>query len=678
MVITNIKTPGVYVDEIPLFPPSVAQVATAIPAFIGYTQKAMDTEGKALAGAIRIKSLLEFNTYFGTAYTPDNYDVSVDTNTQEIKGAAADKRFFLYDCLRQFYDNGGGDCYIISVGDFDDSISASAIGGGIDQLKKYDEPTLIVFPDAVALLDGSDKPDFAALAGLQQKALALCATMQDRFTILDLMQGNLAEDPTNKPIKNFRDNLGINFLNYGAAYYPWIITGYDIPLSFRQLSFVKDTDGSDITNIDSFSNGTTQTQLWGKYKMRKLITDTFAKKLFTLPADINGFEQQRSAFFDLQLAALEQNLKDSAGAAYKTAFGTWLNYVAALVTAFPQAIIDTGIAADTDAVAAINTYNQNLAYTKAVHLLIALEKTTQLGANTPAARVVADVYANAAPAWAVAPVWTENVLFAAIDLATDFATYDTSAYTANKAGALAAVADIKTKILPAVYAVYEDIFFLESSAEKDLFASHAFFKGVSDKIKEAMCTLPPSGAIAGVYAMVDRTRGVWKAPANLSLSSVIGPSVKIDNQEQEDLNVHDTGKSINAIRAFTGKGTLVWGARTLAGNDNEWRYVPVRRFFIMVEESVKKASEPFVFEPNDANTWIKVKVMIENFLTLQWRAGALQGAKPEQAFFVNVGLGTTMSEVDILEGRMIVEIGMAAVRPAEFIILRFSHKMMEQ
>ena len=193
-----------------------------------------------------------------------------------------------------------------------------------------------------------------------------------------------------------------------------------------------------------------------------------------------------------------------------------------------------------------------------------------------------------------------------------------------------------------------------------------------------MRTIPPSGAVCGIYAMVDRTRGVWKAPANVSLNGVLAPAVKIDNLEQEDLNVHDTGKSINAIRAFTGKGTLVWGARTLAGNDNEWRYVPVRRFFIMVEESVKKASEPFVFEPNDANTWIKVKVMIENFLTLQWRAGALQGAKPEQAFYVNVGLDTTMTPVDILEGRMIVEIGMAVVRPAEFIILRFSHKMMEQ
>jgi uncharacterized protein len=168
---------------------------------------------------------------------------------------------------------------------------------------------------------------------------------------------------------------------------------------------------------------------------------------------------------------------------------------------------------------------------------------------------------------------------------------------------------------------------------------------------------------------------VWKAPANISINGVVGPAVKLDNRDQEDLNVSTTGKSVNAIRAFTGKGTLVWGARTLTGNDNEWRYVPVRRFYIMVEESVKKATEPFVFEPNDANTWVKVRAMIENFLILQWRAGALQGAKPEEAFFVHLGLNETMTAQDILEGRMIVEIGMAVVRPAEFIILRFSHMM---
>jgi len=177
--------------------------------------------------------------------------------------------------------------------------------------------------------------------------------------------------------------------------------------------------------------------------------------------------------------------------------------------------------------------------------------------------------------------------------------------------------------------------------------------------------------------MVDNTRGVWNAPANVSLNSVIEPTVKITNREQDDLNVTSSGKSINAIRTFTGKGVMVWGARTLAGNDNEWRYVNVRRFFNMVEESVKKATEAFVFEPNDANTWVKVRALIENFLTIQWRAGALFGAKAEDAFFVRVGLGQTMTPQDILEGRMIISIGMAAVRPAEFIILRFSHKMQE-
>ena len=149
-------------------------------------------------------------------------------------------------------------------------------------------------------------------------------------------------------------------------------------------------------------------------------------------------------------------------------------------------------------------------------------------------------------------------------------------------------------------------------------------------------------------------------------------------KEQEDLNVDViAGKSINAIRAFTGKGILIWGARTLAGNDNEWRYVPVRRFFNMVEESVKKSTYWAVFEPNDANTWIKVKSMIENYLTLKWKDGALAGSKPDEAFYVKVGLGVTMTAQDILEGRMNVEIGMAVVRPAEFIILKFSHKMQE-
>lgn len=209
-------------------------------------------------------------------------------------------------------------------------------------------------------------------------------------------------------------------------------------------------------------------------------------------------------------------------------------------------------------------------------------------------------------------------------------------------------------------------------------ANTAVYNQVKALLADQKVTLPPSGAMAGIYARVDNQRGVWKAPANVSVSAVAGPTAKITHADQEDLNVDpNSGKSINAIRHFSGKGTLVWGARTLAGNDNEWRYVPVRRLFSVIEEATKKASAFAVFEPNDATTWLKVKGMIDAYLYGLWEQGALQGSTPDAAFFVNVGLGKTMTAQDILEGRMIVEIGIAAVRPAEFIIIRFSHKLAE-
>jgi phage tail sheath protein FI len=189
--------------------------------------------------------------------------------------------------------------------------------------------------------------------------------------------------------------------------------------------------------------------------------------------------------------------------------------------------------------------------------------------------------------------------------------------------------------------------------------------------------LPPSAAIAGAYASVDRERGIWKAPANISLQAVVAPVVQVTTEDQEGLNIDSTGKSINAIRSFPGSGTVVWGARTLDGNSNEWRFIPVRRLFISVEESVKKATTFAVFEPNDISTWLKVKGMIDSYLYTLWERGALQGTKAEQAYFVHVGLGKTMTTDDILAGKLIVEIGLAAVRPAEFIILRFSHKLAE-
>lgn len=206
----------------------------------------------------------------------------------------------------------------------------------------------------------------------------------------------------------------------------------------------------------------------------------------------------------------------------------------------------------------------------------------------------------------------------------------------------------------------------------------ALYNQIKARLVGERVILPPSAAIAGVYAGVDRDRGVWKAPANVSAAAVIGPVTKITNDDQESLNVDPmAGKSINAIRAFSGKGTLVWGARTLAGNDNEWRYVSVRRLFITIEESTRNATGFAVFEPNDATTWLKVRGVIESYLYGLWERGALAGSTPDAAYFVNVGLGKTMTTQDVLEGRLIVEIGVAAVRPAEFIVLRFSHKLQQ-
>ncbi len=463
------KTPDVYVEEISLFPPSVAEVATAIPAFIGYTQKAKKIQDDDLRQVpTRIKSLAEYRQYFGeTDPLAFSIDLVEDSNTGvfTIKPITEPTLTYLtYYYMQLFFANGGGPCYIVSVGSMSDTITkgndTSGLLGGLKVLEKEDEPTLIVMPEATSLTTKSHFFD------LMNESLTQCNKLMDRFAIMDIYKEDTAD---------FRNTIrsDLDFLKYGAAYHPWLETS---------LEFAYDEDSVTIgTHLDENDGAPTN--------------DLSTKKLGD-----------------------------------------------------PEVKIQKNV-----------LYNQ---------------------------------------------IRTE-------------------------------LAKLKVK-------------------------------------------LPPSASIAGVYSRVDEARGVWKAPANVSLLSVVKPTIKITSEEQEDLNVDTTaGKSINAIRAFTGKGILVWGARTLAGNDNEWRYISARRFFNMVEESVKKSTYWAVFEPNDANTWIKVKSMIENYLIQKWREGALAGAKPEDAFFVKVGLGATMTAQDILEGRMNVEIGMAVVRPAEFIILKFSHKMQE-
>lgn len=213
---------------------------------------------------------------------------------------------------------------------------------------------------------------------------------------------------------------------------------------------------------------------------------------------------------------------------------------------------------------------------------------------------------------------------------------------------------------------------------QSLLVASPTYKGLMGTILGLMNIIPPSGAMAGIYALTDNDRGVWKAPANVSVSSVTAPTINISHEQQLNLNVDAlTGKSINIIRPFPSIGTLVWGARTLDGNSQDWRYINVRRTLIMIEQSLKLATRAFVFEPNNNNTWVVITSMFNNFLKSLWMQGALAGAAPEQAFEVQLGLGTTMTPTDILDGIMRISVKLAIVRPAEFIVITFQQQQQQ-
>jgi phage tail sheath protein FI len=189
---------------------------------------------------------------------------------------------------------------------------------------------------------------------------------------------------------------------------------------------------------------------------------------------------------------------------------------------------------------------------------------------------------------------------------------------------------------------------------------------VMDPLTNQPLLVPPSGHVAGVWARTDSTRGVHKAPANEVVMGVNGLGFQITQEEQGGLN--RTG--INCIRAFPGRGIRIWGARTLS-SDPEWRYLNVRRLFNYISESIMEGTQWAVFEPNDERLWMQLKIAASNFLTRTWREGALFGGTPEQAFFVKCDSETNPPDV-IEAGQVIVEIGIAPVKPAEFVVFRIS------
>jgi len=487
------KTPGVYVVEKNAFPNSVVEVATAVPAFIGYTQKATNGNKSLLNKPWRISSMAEFRSYFGDAPKPKFELVEEDSSSAiSFNGkkyiVKRKDQYTLYYNMLLFYANGGGPCYIVSVGDYSSEVDGELLKKGIEPLVKEQEPTMVVIPEAVTLSD-------ANCYALQQAILKHCGyDMRNRIALLDIYGGYKdRKHPDGDVVTAFREAIGSGFLDFGAAYYPWINT-----------SIVQENE-LDYENLDID-------------QLKALLTE------------------------ELGLA----NISDAK----------------------------------------------------------------------------------------------------------------------------------KEQIVAYIGSIKEGLPYLESNTLHKIFSQIS--KLYSEIMKEMRLTLnllPVSAAMAGVITTIDNTKGVWKAPANVSIANVISPTLNISHEEQEDLNVPLSGKSINAIRTFTGEGIKVWGARTLDGNSLDWRYINVRRTMIMLEESVRNAARAYVFDPNDANTWVNVKSMIANFLNGIWKRGGLAGAVPDDAYSVFVGLGETMTPEDILEGIMRISVLVAIVRPAEFIEITFQQQM---
>jgi uncharacterized protein len=486
------KTPGVYIQEKNAFPNSAVAVPTAVPVFIGYTQKAQRNGKPVIAKPTRINSLAEYEELFGQAFT-HKFLLNTATPLTAFTPAmliAPPQFFYLYNCMRLFFANGGGSCYIVPAGTYGNNESITikntdfTVATVWAALEAETEPTLIVIPDMV-----NHRTDCYALYNL---VLQHCKKMQSRMGIFDVVP-DAAGANTAADVTFFRAAIGPEGLNYGAAYYPFLNTTVT---SAAEINF---------NNLHLLKNDCIEL-LWPTIAHKKTIT-----------------------------AAEEAESK-------------------------------------------------------------------------------------------------------------------------NKVKALS-----------------------DADLHQYLLTKSTVYPQIMEAILQRLNVLPPGAAMAGIYTLVDNTRGVWKAPANVSVAMVNSPAVNITQHEQESMNVDAMGgKSVNAIKTFSGQGILVWGARTLDGNSLDWRYINVRRTMIMMEQSLQLALRAYIFEPNDASTWVTVKSMAENFLHNLWRQGALAGATPDDAFNVLVGLGSTMTAQDIIDGYLRITILVAVVRPAEFIEITLQQKQQQR
>ena len=636
MNVSSLKTPGVYINEIDAFPPSVAQVATAVPAFVGYTEKGPEVP-------TRITSFMEFEQIFGGAPAPKSLEVVLDGNLMPTDSCKVEEsKFKLYNSMRLFYSNGGGVCYIVSIGDYTATIDNEAeFISGLDLLRKFDEPTLLLFPDGINLT--------ATKLGLvQQQALRQCADLMDRFTVMDVIQSSdLVADSL-----AFRDGVGNQNLKYGSAYYPYLKCAF--PYTYR-FSDINGTAAGKVNFKGIFSTNTEVKDNIEEFE--KIVADVTTLKTawtpatVTIPIDTTGKVESAYDLCWSLLATFGKPLAPDITSGKMAVFTQDL--VTNFLKKFAQDLVD---------------FKDAYEVLKDTNGLDVVPELADLDSNAN----FKSVWGNISTYTASDPNPYTNTIKVAVPEDGPIPDHDAPDY-----GKIQLVLQkLNAAILNASENVLKSMEEFLLFEENNIVSQIPFYSAIVAKLSQSMNTVPASGAIVGIYAQTDNTRGVWKSPANVSINGIIGLSDDINDSEQQEMNIHESGKSINAIRKFTGKGFMVWGGRTLAGNSADWRFINVRRLANMIEESVKKACMQYVFEPNVALTWVSVKGMIDNYLTTLWKDGALAGGKPEHAFFVAVGLNETMSAQDILEGRMIVKIGYAPSRPAEFIILEF--KQMQQ
>ncbi|OFZ59875.1 MAG: hypothetical protein A3D92_17960, partial [Bacteroidetes bacterium RIFCSPHIGHO2_02_FULL_44_7] len=551
----NYKTPGVYVEEITKFPPSVAQVETAIPAFIGYTEKAEKLNGDTLAMIPkRITSILEYETYFGTAANEDTITVEIDDlltdngteRSIRVNQPSAKQPFLMYYSMQLYFANGGGPCYIISVGGYDGgTILFGDLVDGLAAVRKEDEPTLLLFPDATNLGNTDD------FYGLYNLALTQCNELQDRFTIIDTEH---YDEETGTPIEDLRDKISNekDYIKYGAAYYPFLETILDYAYDEGDI-IIQHTATNPIAlktakeNLEALSLEMNST-ISGMRNTANIIASTptygtiaDALEFIVAPSNFGGsYSPTNTTTF---LALLDDAIESLSE--LSTQKSNTLNEVEAVLAS----INDEGpVAAATVAAleAARDTFLENFDGTT--------YRIDEILENLETLRTKLKNDSNATLRQETVTSDPLNIQDELLDIIT---------YTLGVGVSVDATTDLLANIGAIVTIVSGANTSILDSNNGELNGrrlstissiDNATYNKIKSEINALPITLPPSSAMAGIYARIDSTRGVWKAPANVSLNYVIRPTVQISHEEQGDLNVHTTGKSINAIRAFTGKG----------------------------------------------------------------------------------------------------------------------------